>query len=123
MQHAPPVRHSPPLVLLLAVACARSAAEAEPAGSTDHGRVVFRKSCAICHGERGDGQGRRAFGLSRPPADFTSTTWRARVTEARVIAVIRDGVRDTPMAAWPSLTDNETRDVAAYILSVAERGP
>jgi mono/diheme cytochrome c family protein len=44
------------------------------------------------------------------------------MTPERVFYVIREGMRGTPMAAWKVLGENETWDLVAYVLSVAEHG-
>jgi mono/diheme cytochrome c family protein len=83
--------------------------------------VLFLEHCAICHGERADGRGLRR-NLSIRPADFTVPAWRERVDARWVYYVVREGVRGTPMPAWKILSEDETWDVAAYVLSVAEFG-
>lgn len=83
------------------------------------GRELFLQHCAICHGERADGQGRRR-NLSRQAADFTDPAWRARMTPERAFYVIREGVRGTPMGAWKVLSEDEAWDLVAYVLSVQQ---
>ncbi len=85
------------------------------------GRVLFLRHCALCHGELADGQGRRG-NLSVQPADFTDPAWRERTTANRAYYVIREGIRGTPMPAWKTLSGDETWDLVAYVLSVAELG-
>src|SRR5687768_12696179 len=100
---------------LLLSACER--APAPPAASPlarERGRILFRQHCALCHGVNADGRGARAFGLDRRPADFTSPAWRG--DPDRVRAVIRDGLRGTPMPAWPSLSTDEIEDLTGYLL-------
>ena len=86
------------------------------------GRVLFLEYCALCHGERADGRGRRR-NLSVPAADFTDATWRQRMTPRRVFYVVREGIRRTPMPAWKMLSPDQTWDIVAYVLSVAEGEP
>jgi high-affinity iron transporter len=85
------------------------------------GRRLFATHCALCHGERADGHGARQANFTRPPRDFTSPVWRGTATFAGVADTIRRGVPGTAMPAWPALTDDEVRDLAAYLLSVAPR--
>jgi mono/diheme cytochrome c family protein len=85
------------------------------------GRVLFLRHCALCHGESADGQGRRG-NLSVQPADFTDLAWRERTSPGRVFYVISEGIRGTPMPAWKTLSGEETWDLVAYVLSVAELG-
>lgn len=83
-----------------------------------HGRALFVQHCALCHGERGDGQGLRKEGLSRPPRDFTNPGWRASTSPRRVFFAIREGLHATPMPAWKSLSEQDAWDLTAYLLSV-----
>lgn len=87
----------------------------------DRGRVLYLQHCALCHGERADGQGRRS--LSVRPADFTDLTWRESMTPRWVFYVIREGIRGTPMPAWKTLDAEQTWNLVAYVLSVAEVRP
>jgi high-affinity iron transporter len=87
------------------------------------GRVLFSRKCALCHGERADGNGARREGLSGKPINFHSKEWRANTTPLRVFEVLSEGKRGTSMPAWPTLSSEQKWDVIAYVLSVAEDGP
>ncbi|HEX4954840.1 MAG TPA: cytochrome c [Thermoanaerobaculia bacterium] len=86
------------------------------------GRELYRRHCALCHGERADGRGPRQA-LSSRPADFTDGLWRQRTSARRVFWIIREGKPNTAMAGWKLLDDGETWDLVAYVLSVAREGP
>ena len=89
----------------------------------ERGRILFKRKCALCHGERADGNGARSKGLSAKPVNFRSADWRAGVTPSYVFQVLSEGKRGTSMPAWPTLSDDQKWDVIAYILGVAEDGP
>lgn len=91
------------------------------AEARERGRQLFLRHCALCHGERGDGVGRRR-NLSSRPQDFTDPSWRRRVTPTEVYLVIRDGRRRTAMAGWKIFGEDQIWDLVAYILSIAEEG-
>ena len=110
-----PDRGLPAAYRSLPVPAARLAA----AEARARGRSLFLRHCALCHGERADGHGQRREALSTPPADFTSPAWRQRVTPRTVYFTIREGVNGTPMPAWRTLSEDESWDVAAYVLSAA----
>ncbi len=84
----------------------------------ERGRELFLEHYALCHGERADGVGRRR-NLSSRPRDFTDPSWRRRSSPAEVYRVIRDGRRGTAMASWKILDEDQTWDLVAYVLSVA----
>ncbi|MDH3653238.1 MAG: cytochrome c [Myxococcales bacterium] len=87
------------------------------------GRTLFKEKCALCHGDRADGNGVRSQGLSRKPVDFGSPGWRSNATAITVFEVLSEGKRGTSMPAWPTLSDGQKWDLVAYVLSVAEDGP
>jgi mono/diheme cytochrome c family protein len=58
--------------------------------------------------------------LDRSPANFTNRAWRRGTTPRRVFFVIREGERGTPMPAWKALSEDETWDLVAYVLSISE---
>ena len=87
------------------------------------GRVLFRKKCALCHGERADGNGARREGLSGKPINFHNNEWRDGASPPSLFETLTEGKRGTSMPAWPTLSDGQKWDVIAYVLSVAEDGP
>ncbi|MGD8894798.1 MAG: cytochrome c [Acidobacteriota bacterium] len=83
------------------------------------GEALYETHCALCHGERGDGRGRRSAGFAKRPTRFADPGWRDRTTPRRVFFTIREGVSGTPMPSWRWLSEDETWDLAAYVLSLA----
>ena len=88
----------------------------------ERGRSLFEKKCALCHGDRADGNGVRSKGLSGKPANFQNDEWRSNTTPMNLFRILSEGKRGTSMPAWPTLSDDEKWDVIAYVLSVAEDG-
>jgi mono/diheme cytochrome c family protein len=82
------------------------------------GRALFLANCALCHGVRGDGRGARSSGFAKAPANFAHPTWRRGTTPRRVFFAIREGVHGTPMPSWKWLSEDETWDLVAYVLSL-----
>lgn len=85
------------------------------------GRALFIEHCALCHGERGNGQGLRKEGLTRPPRDFTNVAWRQSTSARRVFFTIREGLQDTPMPAWKALSEQDAWEMTGYVLSLSEQ--
>ncbi len=87
------------------------------------GRAIYREKCALCHGIRADGKGVRREALSGKPINFRSRDWRASTSPLDVYKVLSEGKRGTSMPAWPTLSETQKWEVAAYVLSVSEDGP
>jgi mono/diheme cytochrome c family protein len=85
----------------------------------EHGQALFLKHCALCHGERGDGNGVRRS-LSKPAADLTDVMWRRRASAEAVYLAIRDGIPRSPMAAWSVFSEQQTWALTAHVLHLAE---
>jgi mono/diheme cytochrome c family protein len=90
------------------------------ADARTRGSRLFHEHCALCHGDRGDGQGVRRHGLTRAPRDFTDPGWRASTTPRRVFFAIREGLPGTPMPGWKALSEQDAWTMTAYVLSLAD---
>ena len=80
------------------------------------GAIVFKTYCVLCHGPRGDGQGRAAMNYSPPPADLT----RSESTDEYKERIIRKGGpalgRSQFMPPWEQeLTPEQIQDVVFYL--------
>lgn len=84
------------------------------------GRELFMENCAICHGEAGDGRGRRSVGIIPPPANLTSPPWSDSASAVQTYDAIHDGVQGAAMPSWRTLTDRQIWDLVAYIHSLGE---
>jgi mono/diheme cytochrome c family protein len=79
--------------------------------------VLYQQSCALCHGDRGDGRGARMSSFARGPRDFTNSAWKRSTSPVRVFRAIRDGLPGTAMPAWRALGSEKIADLTAYVLS------
>jgi mono/diheme cytochrome c family protein len=84
------------------------------------GEILYETYCLLCHGERGSGQGRRTAGFAKRPTRFADPTWQRGTTPRQVFYVVREGQPGTPMPSWRWLGDDETWDIVAYVLTLAE---
>lgn len=92
------------------------------------GQQVYEASCAVCHGQRGDGQGMAAHMFATQPRDFRSGVFKFRSTpsgslpsDADLLRVLQHGVRRTAMVAQTHLSDAEQRAVIAYLKTFSPR--
>jgi mono/diheme cytochrome c family protein len=116
-------------VLASAAALSALAAPPEPPGfqlngDAKRGKALFAKRCALCHGETGNGQGRMR--LKPAPADLTASGIVDKRTDWELYVVIRDGGPtlglSSTMLAWGKIVpDQEIRDTAAFVRSLAAR--
>jgi mono/diheme cytochrome c family protein len=80
-----------------------------------NGKMVYEKNCLACHGPNGKGDGYTKF--NPPVADLSSAKIQT-MRNAEVFKTIHDGRVNTAMGSWKfELTDEEIRDVIAYIKS------
>lgn len=73
--------------------------------STDAPDVLFRHHCAVCHGEKGDGDSLARQALDPAPRDFTSAKAKVELSRAHMIEVLNKGTvtkdgKPTSMIAW-----------------------
>jgi len=94
-----------------------------PVQDTTHGKAVYVKWCAGCHGETGAGDGPAAAYMLPRPRNFTGAVYKIRTTasgqlptDADLLRAIDDGLPGSAMPAWKGrLSDAERRDVLAYL--------
>ena len=116
-------------VLVVAqIACGQEARVGNLTGDASHGKQLYRRYCAGCHGERGDGMGENAPWLDPKPRDFTTATYKCRSTPTGTLPTdqdlyntLRRGVHATGMPSWIGLTRQERVDLLAYVKSFSPR--
>jgi PQQ-dependent dehydrogenase (methanol/ethanol family) len=95
-----------PRIFALALVFLVAAAHAQ----TPAGKTAFLARCAGCHGEDGSGGGHgpNIIDIARPRA----------TTQAALRDLIRNGIPQTGMPAFPTIPDAELDGIAAYFLSL-----
>lgn len=112
-------------VILVHAVCAAVPAIAADA---ERGRVVYKRACAACHGNAGDGKSAVARYLDPRPRDFTlgfykfnSTPAGLPPTDKDLYRTIQQGIPTTSMPAFRDLLSNdETLAVVEYIKSLSD---
>ena len=94
-----------------------------------HGRDVYLRQCAGCHGTSGDGKGPAAAHLVPPPRDyrngvfkFTSTPRGSKPRRDDLRRILVYGAKGTSMPAFRFLPDEEREAVIDYVQSLSARG-
>ncbi len=86
------------------------------------GRAIYARSCALCHGATGMGDGPQAATLDpKPPALGDAVAMRDR-TPAIQYRILSVGIAGTPMVAWGNdLTPDQRWDVIWYLHAMRTR--
>ena len=91
------------------------------------GKLLYQRECGACHGDRGDGNSNAAGFLDPKPRDFTKRVFKLRTTESGrapatrdILRTIRQGIPGSAMPAFNFLPASERRQIAAYVLNVAD---
>jgi cytochrome c oxidase cbb3-type subunit 2 len=98
---------------------------------TGHSRDAaydYRRYCAGCHGELGDGNGENAVWLDPKPRDFTIATFKCRSTPTGTLPTDQDlfntigrGLTNSNMPIWNTFTKQQRADLVAYIKTFSPR--
>ncbi|MCB1954311.1 MAG: c-type cytochrome [Rhodocyclaceae bacterium] len=99
-----------------------------PAGLTGDpvkGGKFFMGNCATCHGEKGDGNGPRAYFINPVPRDFTLEGSRMVYNRPALFKAISKGSLGSEMPAWDKvLTPQQIADVAEFVFQqFIQHGP
>lgn len=102
-----------------------SATEANPA-IVAQGKALFTKHCAICHGEKGDGQGRFAYLMNPRPRNFIDAKFKLSTTVNQVpsdedlLRTVRQGMPGSAMPPWSHLPDGELKALVAFVRNLGD---
>ncbi len=88
------------------------------------GKMIYDRSCAQCHGEKGDGKGYAADFVFPKPRDFTRGTYKFKSTpsgdpptDADIIRSIVNGNPGTSMPAWQGFSTEQLTALSDYLKS------
>ncbi len=91
------------------------------------GKPLYLRECSGCHGERGNGAGPAADFVDPRPRDFTKRRFKLRTTKSGapptttdLLRTIQHGIPGTAMPSFAFLSDNERKQIAAYVLKLAD---
>jgi len=88
------------------------------------GEQIYRQSCVVCHGEKGDGQTPLGQSLVPRPRDFTRAQEMAAISDRQLAQVIAGGSPGTAMAPWRGVLNSEDiRRVILFIRQTFLRAP
>lgn len=76
--------------------------------------------CAICHGDRGEGNGPLATQFSPPPRNFACARTVNDIPDGQLFWIIRFGSPGTSMPSHPKLTDEQIWQVVLHLRRLAK---
>lgn len=83
------------------------------------GAAIYRAKCKSCHGA--DGRADTKIGRQGKIEDFSTAAWQAEFTDAKILEVLNDGVKNTKMKAYKDrLTPAELDAVAKHLRTFAK---
>ncbi len=88
------------------------------------GKVTYNKTCAMCHGQTGKGDGPTAAVLNPKPRNHTDGAYMNTLKDDYLFRIIKEGGtsvgKSQLMPAWAAqIKDNEIHNVVAYIRTLA----
>ena len=90
------------------------------APSVEEGAKLFASSCAQCHGESGDGNGRAAPGQVPPPTSFREARMK-KVAPHQIYNAVGFGVDGTAMPSFEdAFSPSQRWDVSFYLMTLRD---
>ena len=110
---------------------ARLGMESHIGNVTGHARKAqydYRRYCAGCHGERGDGNGENALYIDPKPRDFQLGIFKCRSTPTGTLPTDQDlsdtigrGIDRSNMPSWNTFTLQQKADLVAWVKHFSPR--
>lgn len=106
----------------------QSAATAETSSKLlERGKTVFDRECVVCHGEKGEGNGKAAYLLFPKPRDFTLGSFKVRSTpsgeppqDKDIFNSISNGLPGSAMPSFVSISEDDRWALVEYLKKLAE---
>ncbi len=122
MSQYPYTRAAVGLVLLLMIMATGVVAAKADQGVLDHGKQLYARECASCHGPQGDGNGPGAYILSQRPRNFELGVFKLRSTmtgenptDEDLFRTITRGIAGSTGAMMPSFASLPEKDRWALV--------
>ncbi|HET6511817.1 MAG TPA: cytochrome c [Candidatus Kapabacteria bacterium] len=93
-------------------------------GNAASGKELYVKHCSGCHGETGKGDGPGAANINPKPIDHTDKQYMPSLSDQHLFTVVRKGgstVGRNAMPPFPNLTDQEIKDLIAFMRSISRQ--
>ena len=84
------------------------------------GAKVYAQNCAVCHGEKGAGDGAAGQALTPKPRDLIAGQWTQSGDSAGLFKTITEGIPGTSMAPFGHLPVNDRWALVQFIHSITK---
>jgi high-affinity iron transporter len=81
----------------------------------EKGKASFAMNCVLCHGEKGDGNGPAGAAMNPKPRNFVTEKFKAGDSVEKIFEVTTNGLKDTSMAGYSFLPEEERWALAYYV--------
>jgi mono/diheme cytochrome c family protein len=93
-------------------------------GDPTAGKVTYEKTCSMCHGLAGKGDGPASAMLSPKPRNHTDGEYMNKLTDEYLFKVVKEGGasvgKSSLMPAWSTqIKDEDIHNVVAYLRTLA----
>lgn len=111
------------LISLFMTAASAMAGKAPPSSPEliSKGQVSYKTNCAVCHGDNGDGNGPAGASLNPKSRNFITEKYKFGTKPEQVFKTISEGSKNTSMAAFAHLSEDERWALTYYILSLKKK--
>lgn len=97
-------------------------------GHSQNAKSDYKRYCAGCHGDLGDGNGENAVWLDPKPRDFTMAIFKCRSTLTGMLPTDQDlfntvgrGLTNSNMPIWNTFSNQQRADLVAYVKTFSPR--
>ena len=89
------------------------------ADSVAKGKKMFMQGCAICHGDRGRGDGTAAIALEASPRDLADAEFMGSRTDKKLFKTITEGMNEMP-SFEEAYTEEERWHIINYVRTLSQ---
>lgn len=85
------------------------------------GQVLYKTNCAVCHGDKGDGNGPAGAALNPKARNFVTEKFKFGSKPDDVFKTISQGSKNTSMAAFAHIPEQDRWALTYYVLSLKKK--
>jgi len=88
-----------------------------------HGQKVYKNNCAVCHGDKGLGDGVAGGALVPKPRNLVEGNWTKGGTSRELFITLQNGIEGGSMAAFKHLPKVDRWAMVQYMRSITNNKP